>query len=96
MAHGYGRLGAWMVLALSAGLVGCAGTKQHPSGDAAAAGGATGPSGTGGSGGGGSPTDGPGRVIGVDALGDAACASASQRAQQVPLDIYIMATARPR
>ena len=31
-----------------------------------------------------------GRVIGTDALGDAACAVATQSAQKVPLDLYIM------
>jgi hypothetical protein len=35
-------------------------------------------------------TDGPGPVIGTDALGDAACATATQVAKQVPLDLYVM------
>src|SRR6185503_14009817 len=79
--------------------LGCAGTKQDASQTGAAGsfvlggrdGGSiiTGSGGTSGSGGG-SPTDGPGRVIGADALGDAACAAATQQAQQVPLDLYIM------
>jgi hypothetical protein len=35
-------------------------------------------------------TDGPGPVIGGDALGDAACATATQQAHEVPLDLYVM------
>ncbi len=85
--------------------LGCAGTKQKPTDTDAGTGGIitfpvggrdggsvfTGAAGTTGSAGaGGSPTDGPGRVIGGDALGDAACAAATQQAQQVPLDLYIM------
>jgi hypothetical protein len=81
----------------------CAATKQRsPGGADAAAGtgsmagssgardGGGGSSGAAGSGTAGSSTDGPGRVIGADALGDAACATATQRAEQVPLDIYVM------
>jgi len=33
---------------------------------------------------------GPGPVIGGDALGDAACATTTQQAKQVPLDLYVM------
>ena len=35
-------------------------------------------------------TDGPGPVIGGGALGDAACATTTQQAKQVPLDLYVM------
>ena len=78
-----------------AALAACAATKQRPSGgaDAAAGTGAVaGSSGGARDGGGGSSgtigsgnTDGPGRVIGADALGDAACADRTpQKAEQVP------------
>lgn len=35
-------------------------------------------------------TDGSGQVIGTGSLGDAACASQSQQAQRLPLDLYVM------
>jgi hypothetical protein len=82
-----------MAIAAAASIAaGCAGTKQRPSGgsDGAAAGPGPISGGGGGGGAGASATDGPGRVIGADALGDAACATATQQAEQVPLDIYVM------
>lgn len=104
MTRWIGPVGAWMLLAGFGGLgfqAGCAGTRERPSVADAAAGagaGATNLSGGGGfdgsvssTGYAGSSTGGPARVIGGDALGDAACASATQKAQQVPLDLYIMA-----
>lgn len=91
------QAGLTAIVAVS-GVLGCAGTSPHPSAGADAA------AGTGGSGIGAAGRDGggidlaatadiavnDGRVIGSDALGDAACATATQRAQQVPLDIYMM------
>jgi hypothetical protein len=90
------RQASWMVFAMAFGAQACAGTNQRP----------TGGTGTGGAAGrdGGAMADVPppavdlaveiavndGHVIGGDALGDAACATATQRAQQVPLDIYVM------
>ena len=90
-----GFAGFTVALAFAAG---CAGTKEKPTNPDAASGGGgrdaaviTGAAGTNGAAGtGGSGTDGPGHVIGADALGDAACAAATQQAQQVPLDLYIM------
>jgi hypothetical protein len=107
MARPTGWFGSWIAIAALGGAIGCAGTKQRPTGStdgAAATGGTTasgiGTAGTGlatgtggssfGGGAGSGPTDGPGRVIGTDALGDAACATAMQLAQVVPLDLYIM------
>jgi hypothetical protein len=102
MARPVGSLGDWIAIATCFGTIACAGTKQRPGGGFDAAAGTTGVAGTigVGSGSGGSSTiagaagsgatDGPGRVIGADALGDAACATATQKAQQVPLDMYIM------
>ncbi len=95
------RHAGWTVIAAVCGGLACAGTSQRPSSgnDAAAGAGAGGStSGSAGRDGGGNGIDVPGadiavndgRVIGADALGDAACATATQRAQQVPLDIYIM------
>jgi len=96
------RQAGWTVIAAVCGVLACAGTSQRPSSgnDAAAGAGAGGStSGSAGRDGGGNGIDVPapadiavndGRVIGADALGDAACATATQRAQQVPLDIYIM------
>src|SRR6516164_11509234 len=91
MIRRVGRQGASILLAAVIGL-GCAGTRERPTGDDAAAAGAAAGGHAGGSpaGTGGSATDGPGRVIGGDALGEMACASASQKAQQVPLDLYFM------
>jgi Mg-chelatase subunit ChlD len=86
-----------MVLALIFEAGACAGTNQRPTGGTGTGGGAAGRDG------GGTIVDVPavadvsveiavndGRVIGSDALADAACATATQRAQQVPLDIYVM------
>jgi hypothetical protein len=100
------RTAGWMVIVAVCGGLDCAGTNQRPTGgtDAqAGAGASTGAGGGGGSIGGGGRDGGgidlpaaadiavsDGRVIGSDALGDAACATATQRAQQVPLDLYIM------
>jgi len=78
---------------------GCAGTKQRATlldGGAGATGatgrdaaaGSVGSAGAGGGIGGFATTD--GRVIGTDALGETACAVATQTAQTVPLDLYIM------
>ncbi|HMF43941.1 MAG TPA: hypothetical protein VKQ32_24880 [Polyangia bacterium] len=90
------RQAGWLAIVAVSGALGCAGTNPRATqtGDAAAGSGAT-------SGGGGRDgaidvtssvdiTVADGRVIGSDALGDAACATATQKAQQVPLDIYIM------
>jgi hypothetical protein len=94
-----GRLAIVAVSGIFFGALGCAGTNQKPTqtGDAAAGSGGTAVATGGHDGGGGvdvaSPFDilvNDGRVIGTDALGDAACATATQRAQQAPLDIYIM------
>src|SRR5262245_65728106 len=96
------RHSGWIVVVL--GVIGCAGTNQRPTAgnDAAAgtSGGSGGSIGSAGRDGGGNGIDVPAaadiavndgpRVIGDDALGDAACATATQRAEQVPLDIYIM------
>jgi hypothetical protein len=90
---------AWVVAVTLSAAGGCAGTKQQASvfmdGGAGTAG-TTGTAGrdaaidNGGVGGiGGFPTT-DGRVIGTDALGDAACAVGTQVAQKVPLDLYIM------
>jgi hypothetical protein len=88
------RVGALVVgVTLLSGAAGCAGTKQATQlGDGGGAG-TTGTTGTAGrdaaiidSVG---VSDGQ-RVIGSDALGDAACAVATQTAQRVPLDLYIM------
>src|SRR5215468_8538439 len=91
------RQAGWTVLLTAiSGAFACAGTKQSPTLADAAAGAGGGVTGGGGRDGAidvASPFDilvSDGRVIGVDALGDAACATATQRAQQVPLDIYIM------
>jgi len=81
------------------GVASCAGTKQKPTEVDGGGGGTVGTAGTmGGAGTAGrdasvvidAPADGPGRVIGGDALGDAACAVATQSAERVPLDLYIM------
>ena len=92
-----GWLAIWFAISAMSGALGCAGTKQKPTetGDAGGGSGGTTGGGAGRDGGMdiGSPPDiavTDGRVIGSDALGDAACATATQRAQQVPLDIYIM------
>ena len=100
MAAGGGLVNIGLVAGMAGALAACAATKQRPSGSAdAAAGtgagaGASGAARDGGSGGAAGTssdnTDGPGRVIGADALGDAACATATQRAEQLPLDIYVM------
>ena len=90
---------AWVVAATLSAAGGCAGTKQQASVFLDGGAGAAGTAGTAGrdaaidNGGvdgiGGFPTT-DGRVIGTDALGDAACAVATQTAQKVPLDLYIM------
>src|SRR5688572_6899101 len=98
MAAGGGVIHIGLVAGMVGVLAACAATKQRPSGGADAAAG-TGPAagasgghrdGGGGSSGAAGATDGPGRVIGADALGDAACATATQRAEVLPLDIYVM------
>src|SRR5579863_7209621 len=91
-----GRFRVFVALALWTSLgAACAGTK----GRASASGGRSGEIGSGGvtvlgSGGAtdarGGITDGAGAVIGSTSLGDAACASSSQMAELVPLNIYIM------
>jgi hypothetical protein len=87
------------LVAVLLGAAGCAGTKQKATvldgdGGTTGAGGSTGSAGTGGRDAGvviDAPLgDGPGRVIGGDALGDTACAVATQTAERVPLDLYIM------
>jgi hypothetical protein len=100
-----GRIPAmWSLVAMAALASACAGAKTSPGGSGA--GGKTGGGGDGGRApqltGGGNVggvfvglggevgTDGPGAVIGGDALGDAACAVTTQQAQQVPLDLYVM------
>ena len=84
------RGAAWVGVLLAA--AGCAGTKQATQLGAGGGGGGS----TGGTGRDaavidsvGSSPDGQ-RVIGSDALGDAACAVATQTAERVPLDLYIM------
>jgi hypothetical protein len=87
----------WVTVAALAA-AGCAGTKQatSPPDGGAGASGSSGPTGAAGRDaavdlggiGGFATTD--GRAIGTDALGDAACAVATQTAQTVPLDLYIM------
>jgi hypothetical protein len=78
---------AAMVVAAFAAAAGCAGVKPAAS---------TGAGGGAGNlpihlGGAGSPgTDAAARVIGSDPLGDMACASFTDKARQVPLDLYIM------
>lgn len=97
MAFQFRSANAGATLAAGAALwlacFGCAGTDDMPT---------TGGGGRGGTAGGrdaGAPIAGAGgnvvdaavdRVIGGNALGDAACATATQRAQVVPLDLYIM------
>jgi len=83
----------------------CAGTRQTASGGAAGTGGGSSTSGgVGGADGGGvvfahydgpppsydASMDTPMRVVGSTPLGDAACAAQTQKAQQIPLDIYVM------
>ena len=89
---------AWVLAATLSAAAGCAGTKQQPSVfmDGGPGPGTAGTAGrdaaidSGGVGGiGGFPST-DGRVVGTDALLDAACAVATQTAQQTPLDIYIM------
>ena len=93
-------ISSWIAAAALSAAGGCAGTKEKPTQvDGGAAGttpraltAAAGASDTGGAGGGHRrvPVDRCRRVIGTDALGDAACAVATQKAQKVPLDLYIM------
>jgi hypothetical protein len=106
MVHRGRSFGRWCALGAVALALGCAGQKQHAAtGDGTTgAGGKTSGSGghpmllgTGGTGGGITiglggveATDGPGPVTGFDALGDAACAATSEKAQRVPLDLYVM------
>jgi len=100
MSSAGGVVNIGLVAGMAGVLAACAATKQRPSGGgdgAAGTGSQAGSSGAardGGIGSGGATgsgtADGPGRVIGADALGDAACATATQRAEQLPLDIYVM------
>ena len=90
-------ISSWIAATALSVAGGCAGTKEKPTqidggaagmtttGPDAAAGGA---GGAGGGIGGFPSTD--ARVIGTDALADTACAVATQSAQKVPLDLYIM------
>jgi len=92
MAYSFGSPGGWIALAALSASLSCAGTKEVGSSGTAGRVGSAATTGTGGATatGTGGATDGPPRVIGGDALGDAACATATQKAQQVPLDLYIM------
>jgi hypothetical protein len=101
-----GSWGSWVAVGLVGTAIGCAGQKQHPAttggggaGGKTSSGGGGRPVLLGGGGmggglsiglGGAEATDGPGPVVGVDALGDAACATTTEKAQQVPLDLYVM------
>jgi hypothetical protein len=92
MTHSFGSAAARTALAIflasllaSLVSVGCAGTKEQPGGGGGAGGGGSGVAARNGA-----ATDGPPRAIGADAIGDAACATAMQKAEQVPLDLYIM------
>ena len=87
------------LVAVLLGVASCAGTKQKATQFDGGGGtvGTAGTTGTGGTAGRDASVvidaplgDGPGRVIGGDALGDAACAVATQSAERVPLDLYIM------
>jgi len=88
-----GRLGAGGAAPLLAAFAlagGCAGVHQAPSGGCGAAGNIAIHLPGGGSGTGGSQTDASVRMIGNDALGNMACATFSEKAEQVPLDLYVM------
>jgi hypothetical protein len=92
MVRRLGSGGAALVLAVFAVSSGCVGLKQAPSGaGTGGVGGNTAIHTSGGTtGSGGSQTDAGSRVIGSDALGNSACATVSNKAEQVPLDLYIM------
>ncbi len=90
MIRRLGSGGAVLVFVVLAVAAGCAGVKQGPTG-----------TGTGGGAGrvairlpeggaGGAATGGAGQVIGTGSLGDMACAAVTEKAEQVPLDLYIM------
>jgi hypothetical protein len=82
-----GSGGTWMVLVALSAAGGCVGVKQTPTtgGGGGGAGGAPRPGGSGGS-----QADAAPRVIGNNMPGDMTCATFSQMAQKVPLDLYIM------
>jgi hypothetical protein len=96
--------GTWLVLACVVASAACAGTKQPGQGGATGSSGATGTTGAAASDGGSvifarydgpPPTydasmEAPARVVGSAPLGDAACAAQTQKAEKLPLDMYIM------